>query len=873
MLTAYALSVEVEETSARGSLTRFAWRLRADEPAEDQGAMRIRIERVDGDRTPLVVDTGWRDDREVLFRETLPLESSSRYRVRLEVRGVDGRLGTGDETDFVTGYLDPSQWRAQWIGRDPEPGGAAAPVAAPRDFGRSWQTMYSPAPLQLRHSFQLDRLPVRAVLHCTARGIHLSYLNGERVGDRELAPGWTDYATRIESDSFDVTDRLVIGENVVAALVADGWWAGYVGFDTRRHAKLYGDAPQYLAQLELLMPDGSRRIVVSSEEWFERPGHVAMADLLMGEYHDVALETPGWTAPGFDSRDWRPVAVADTELGPVVPASGPPIRVIDRLAATSVTSVGETTVVDFGQNLVGRVRLTLKDQRPGALVRIRHGEMLDGESVYTANLRSAEATDAIALDDRGAAVFEPQLTIHGFRYVAIEGLTGRLDPEDIAAIVVGSDLPDTGTFACSSPLLNQLYENIRWGQRGNFVGIPTDCPQRDERLGWTADTQVFAPTALFNSDARSFLERWLVDLRSAQDADGAVPDVVPVPPGSAGLERGAPAWGDAAVLVPWAIYRATGDRRVLERSFDSMLRWNDYCHERALDGVWDRARGNDYGDWLSVDAETSKALVATAYLAHTTRIVAETAAIVGHTELAEQMTNRTEKVVRGFRAAFLSEDGLLEPTQTACLMTLAWRLAEADAAAQVERQLVADLEARGRRLTTGFLGVSLLCPVLADIGRLDLAYALLLQEEYPSWGYSIRHGATTIWERWDGWTEDRGFQTIAMNSFNHYSLGSVGEWLYRGVAGIDQAPGDAGFHDVILRPLIAPDLERAAASFEAPRGRISSSWRLDGEGYAVDVELPPGVRGRVELPGVSHDVGSGAYSFRVPLQAVLGGLR
>jgi len=873
MLTAYSLSVDgLHRQTADGLQLRFRWRLRGKRPGANQGAFRITI----GQSQSLSAGTGktwtsgWIETDEVALEETIPLAAGDSYVAALEIRDDLGEDGTGESLCFITGP-DIDTWSAAWIGRNPEPAAAGTNVGVPLDLGRSWQTMYSQPALQLRRSFILAEIPIFGVLHVSARGVHRSLVNGTRVSDHELAPGWTDYQTRIEVDSHDVTSLLRKGENVLAAEVSDGWWSGYLGFDTRNHAQQYGVAPQFTATLDLTFEDGSRKRIESDGEWTEQPGHIVVADLLMGEYHDLGLETLGWSGPGYDSSGWRPAVVLAQDTSMLAVASGPRVRELDVLSAVSVTANGDAWVADFGQNLVGRVRIRLRDQKVGTIVRIRHGEMLDGDSVYTANLRTAEATDIVAIgaSGEGEIEFEPRHTVHGFRYASIEGVAGGITADDVEAIVIGSDLPTTGSFESSSSLINQLYSNIRWGQRGNFVSVPTDCPQRDERLGWTADTQIFAPTALFNSDASTFLERWLIDLRSAQRTDGSVPDVIPVPPSTSIFDWGAPAWGDAAVLVPWAIYRAGGDVKVLEDSLESMRLWSDYVAERAPEGVWDARLGNNYGDWLSVDADTSKTLVATAYFARVSELAGRAADAVGALSLAETFRERAERARAGFQNTFVVSTGLAEPTQTGCLMALAWDLLPEELVPFVLGQLVEDLEGRDRRLTTGFLGVALLCPVLAEHGRADLAYAVLLQEEYPSWGYSIKHGATTIWERWDGWTEHRGFQTVAMNSFNHYSLGSVGEWLYRGAAGIDQASDDAGFRELRIRPHFTDKLERVSAGFESTRGLIRSEWaRNEQSGVELSVEVPPGCRATVVLPGEEIQVGSGSHVFTFALPLV-----
>ena len=518
------------------------------------------------------------------------------------------------------------------------------------------------------------------------------------------------------------------------------------------------------------------------------------------------------------------------------------------------------------QNLVGRVLLTVRDARRGLRVTLRHGEMLDADSgIYTANLRSAAATDILICSGAATEAFEPRFTLHGFRYVEITGLTADLPGEDITAQVLHSDTPWVGSFRCSDPEVQQLQRNIVWGQRGNFVSVPTDCPQRDERLGWLADAQVFLPTAAYNADVAAFFDRWLRDVRDAQSPEGAFTNVAPRIAGVA--DEGAPGWGDAGVIIPWHLYRVYGDRRMLERSLDSMLAWVDFVHARNPELVWRRAVGPHFGDWLQVGVETPRDVLATAYFARSAELTARAARAIGRDADAARCATLARRIRETFAREFVDAEGRVTgETQTAYVVALAFELLQGPLAARAAEHLVADVEGRGH-LTTGFIGVGLLCPVLTDHGRADLAYALLHRSAYPSWLYSIRHGATTIWERWDGWTEEHGFQSPAMNSFNHYALGSIGAWLYRDVAGISQAPDSVGFRDLVVRPRPGGRLRWAEASYDSVRGRIATRWEIIDHELRLDVEIPPGATATVHVPTTEPEtavrrVGSGRHSFR-----------
>ena len=514
-------------------------------------------------------------------------------------------------------------------------------------------------------------------------------------------------------------------------------------------------------------------------------------------------------------------------------------------------------VVDRGQNMVGHVRLAVEGER-GTEVRLRFAEMLEPDgSLHVANLRGARQEDAYVLRGGGAEVYEPRFTFHGFRYVEVSGLRREPDLETITGRVVHSDTPRSGWFDCSDDLVNQLWHNINWGQRGNFISVPTDCPQRDERLGWLADAQVFLPTATLNMDVSAFVTKWGDDMLDAQSPEGAYSDVAP----RLVLERdGAPAWADAGVIVPWIAWRRYGDLRLVERHWDAMERYLAYLQRHNPDLLWTSRRGNDYGDWLAIGAETPRDLLATAYWAYDAKLMAEMARALGRGDRAEHYERLRGAIAAAFNRAYVGDDAFIEgDTQTAYLLALHMDLLPAELRERAAERLVENIERHDFHLTTGFVGVGLLCPVLSEMGYSEVAHRLLRNETFPSWGYSIRHGATTIWERWDGWTETDGFQTPEMNSFNHYSLGSVGQWLYEYVGGIRAlTPG-------YERVLIAPEpgeLEWARVAYRSVRGEITSAWRREGDALHLEVELPPNVTGTVVVPGGERvDVGSGRHVF------------
>ncbi|MGH3500642.1 MAG: family 78 glycoside hydrolase catalytic domain [Nocardioidaceae bacterium] len=829
---------------------RLSWKLASDRRGDAQTAYRIRVAAHpdDVDEPGRVLwDTGRRTSGETLHvdYDGPPLQSSTRYHWRVSVWDADGHEAGSAHSWFETGVLHADEWVAAWIGHDP----ATDPLAdPPRDTDRTERTRHlRPCP-HLRRSFFLEEKPVRGRAYATARGVYELRLNGHRAGDAELAPGWTEYHHRVLYQTYDVTQELQSGDNVLGAVLADGWWSGFVGMDAGRPAQHYGNAPRFLVQLVLDFADGSRRVVASDGRWREATGAIRYADLLMGEYVDARRDLPGWDRPGYDDRDWTPVKVVGRDHDVLRTSPDHPVRATDELPARSVTPrPGGAFVVDLGQNMVGRVRLTVRDPERGQRIHLRHAEALDADGgLYVANLRTAEATDVyVAAGDR-VEVFEPRFTFHGFRYIEVSGYPGPLRPADLTGRVLRSDTPWVGDFRCSDEGVMRLQSNIRWGQRGNFVSVPTDCPQRDERLGWLADAQVFLPTACRNADVSAFFARWMRDVLDAQDEDGAFPDVAPK---VCMTREGAPAWGDGGVIIPWHLYKTYGDVRVLERSFEGMAAWVERVHRYNPGLLWRAHVGNHYGDWLQVDAETPRDVLATAYFARSTELVAAAAAVLGRQEEVKHYADLHVAIRDAFAAEFIDEDGTVRGgTQTAHLLALAFDLMPRHLVSAAVHHLAADIESRGDRLTTGFAGVALLCPVLAAHGRADLAYALVHQDSYPSWGYSIAHGATTVWERWDGWTETDGFQSPAMNSFNHYSLGSVGDWLYGWVAGIDQDAESVAYRRLSLRPTIGGRLTWAAADYESPRGRVSCGWRLTDDGLRVNVAVPPGVTAVLRLP-------------------------
>jgi alpha-L-rhamnosidase len=818
----------------------LAWRLVSGRRGDAPAAYRVRVRAEDGVQ---VWDSGQVADPAavaVLYAGE-PLRPRTRYHWSVTVTAEDGTAGEAEswfETGMGTG--ERPAWTASWITHDTT---ALDVVDAPEEGELALVDHGLQPAIRLRRAFEAPAVPVRARLYATARGLYEMRINGARAGDAELAPGWTDYRDRIDYQAYDVTGLLREGANVLAATLADGWWSGFAGFDPRRAGAHYGTFPELLAELHLDYADGSTEVIATGDGWQTSRSPIRYADLLMGECHDLRRETPGWDGA---AGGWLPAEITAADHSLLTASVAQPVRAVRELAPASVARLADGRhLVDFGQNFAGRVRLTARGLTPGARIVIRHGEALGEDGLlYTDNLRTAAATDVLIAGGAAEAVFEPRFTYHGFRYAEVTGLEA-LDEADIAGVVLHSDTPWAGEFSCSDPDIERLHHNIAWGQRSNFVSVPTDCPQRDERLGWLADAQVFLPTACLNADVAAFFDGWLRDVRGAQSPDGAFTNVAPKLAGVA--DEGAPGWGDAGVLVPWHLYTVYGDERVLERNLDAMCAWVDFVHRHNPDLVWSRRVGPHFADWLAL-TPTPRDVVATAYFARSAELTARAAEVLGRGETARRYGSLAEHVRKTFGERFVAPDGRIEgDTQTGYLLALAFDLLPAALVPRAVARLAELVEAAGPGVTTGFLGVGLIAPVLDAHGRADLAHALLRRTEAPSWLHPLRHGATTIWERWDGYTEERGFQAAAMNSFNHYALGSVGEWLYQGVAGLGQAPGSAGYRELLIRPRPG-GLAAASAEYESVRGTVRSAWTREDGRFRLRVTVPPGATATVLVP-------------------------
>lgn len=735
------------------------------------------------------------------------------------------------------------------------------------------ETYSKPGPASmLRSTFRLPSAVKQATLHATAKGLYEARINGERVGENILAPEWTDYKKRIQVQTYDVTNMLEKGENAIGALLGEGWYAGLVG--TSGHGE-YGSRLGLLLQLEVECVDGSVHRIATDNEWrVTEEGPIRSSDIIRGETYDARREMRGWDRPGFDDSDWQDVHVLPPTKAQLVAQPNEPIQITQELAPVQITE--PTTgvyVFDMGQNMVGWCRLKLRGEK-GRQIELRHGERLNPDgTVYTKNLRDHNRRDPVEEYQKNVYIcsgedeelFEPHFTYHGFRYVEVSGLSYRPVESDLTGCVFHSASPLCGEFESSNTMLNRLVENAVWSQRGNMHSTPTDCPQRDERLGWMGDAQIFSQAACFTMNMAGFFTKWCQDIRDAQVEDGRFSDFSPNPIKDRGEFLAAPAWADAGVIVPWRVYVNYGDQRILGKHFEAAEDWIHYVKSQSPDLIWIQGRGNDYGDWLNGNnlildgwpregADTPREVFATAFFAYSTELVAKMARVLGREDKARQYTDLADQIKSSFVKHFVESDGRIRgDTQTIYALALHFDLVPESMRSIMLKHLLREIEEYNGSLSTGIQGTNRMMLTLADENQLDLAYDLLTKRSVPSWGYMIDQGATTIWERWDGYVEGRGFQNPGMNSFNHYAFGAIGEWMYRNIVGINPDPSSPGYKHIVLKPRPGGDLKSAHGQLETLFGMIESSWRIQLGKLNYSCTVPSNTNATLYLPTSNPD--------------------
>jgi alpha-L-rhamnosidase len=737
------------------------------------------------------------------------------------------------------GLLKQEDWSAKWI----------------QDNYLS-DTTGGPSPM-FRKTFKLDHKIRAAHLYITAHGVFEAQINGKRVGNDYFAPGWTSYNKRLQYQVYDVTSLMRRGDNATGVTIGDGWYRGYT---YNRKKDVYGKKLALLYQLEIVYTNGKRELITSDKSWKVAYGPIRSSSFFDGEVYDARKEKSGWTDPLYKDATWDTVKTDESIKSNLITTSGPTVKKHEKFLPLKVftTPAGEK-VIDFGQNLVGWVQFKLK-AKTGDTIRLFHAEVLDQKgNFYTKNLRTAKQEITYVFKSDSAESYEPHFTFQGFRYLKVVGYNGPLDSTNVAAYALYSDMAQTGKFSTSNPLVNQLQHNIQWGQKGNFVDVPTDCPQRDERMGWTGDAQAFARTATFNMDVAGFFTKWLKDLSADQHRDGAVPYVIPNVLDS--VSSAASGWSDVATIAPWTIYLAYGDKQVLQQQYESMKAWVGYIQLHSRNYLWDT--GNHFGDWLFYAgtnyedgaALTDKNLIAQAFYAYSTQLLVNAAKILHRDDDVQKYTQLLYNIKKAFQSEYVTPNGrMISGTQTSYVLALNFDLLPENLRESAAKRLVNNIQDYDEHITTGFLGTPYICHVLSRFGRTDIAYYLLMKESYPSWLYPVKHGATTIWERWDGIKPDGSFEDPGMNSFNHYAYGAIGDWMYRVIAGINTDENSPGFHKIIISPHPGGKLTSAQAELETLYGKVKSAWSIDNGIFTLDVIVPPNTTAEIVLPSVTDQI-------------------
>ncbi|MEE4193686.1 MAG: glycoside hydrolase family 78 protein [Anaerolineae bacterium] len=895
---------------------RFSWYLQSDRIGAAQTAYQLHVAK-EADFSTLVWDTGWVESDACVQIEYggEDIQSMTRYFWRVRVKDEQGAVSGWSDPAFWETTIGKGDWKAEWV----EPEGVVDPEA------------FKPAPY-LRKEFKTEKTIAKARLYITSHGCYEAYLNGKRVGDQVFMPGNTSAIYRVQVQTYDVTDLVAEGENCIGVILGDGWYRGQINANSSRNS--HGTKLALLSQLVIEFADGSRQIVSSDHTWKTKTGPIIKSDMKDGEIYDARLEMPGWNAAGFDETNWTNVYPADIPFSKLVPTEGSPIRKMEEFPVVKVIQApnGET-VLDFGQNLAGIV--TMKVSGPaGTTVTLRHSETLDENGNFTLSyLGGEDATGGMisgvkqrteyTLKGEGEEIYEPHFTVMGFRYVEIKGYPGEIDPAKFKAIAIYSDMGENGTFTSSNEKLNQLHQNVRWSQKGNFLDIPTDCPTR-ERAGWTGDAQIFVHAGSLLMDDEAFYTKWLKDVSAEQFENGLIRNFIPAPPPEKlkeqkfgwlfGLLEGSSGWGDAIIIIPWVLYQMYGDKQVLAERYDSMKAWMEYERNQARRIRWSKAINPlfwlsfrrwgyqkyiwdtkyQWGEWLEPDipiravmGEIIKHLffgdpiVSSAYFTHSARLMSKIAAVLGKTQEAAEYSALAEKAKDAYQKEFFNTDGTAKvyaEKQAPYVRAIAFDLVDETLKPKVKAKLVENLAATDNHLGTGFLSTPFLCEVLADMGRADLAYEVILKEDIPSWLYAIGKGATTVWEDWDGIDKDN----VPSASLNHYSKGAVVSWFYEYICGIRMDEESPAYKHFFLQPLPGGGLTHAKATFTSMYGRIEAGWeQVDGKTKytftvpanstatvvlqgTADFSASKGVSNFYQKDGcVQFDLNSGSYEFVV----------
>jgi alpha-L-rhamnosidase len=875
MLRLYDLRVEyrVNPVGIFTNNPRFSWKIAADKQNCFQKAWAVELAR-DRDFTSPLWQSGFRESRESLLVPYGggPLASSTDYYWRVKIRDDAGEESPWSETAFFsTTMFNRDEWKAVFISGEGEDAGGSSAAAL------------------FRKEFTVSREIRAARLYASAKGIYEAFCNGRRVGDEVLSPGFTEYRSRLLFQTYDVSGHIVKGVNALGLLAAPGWYKGDM-VSSRNH---FGSRTAVIAQLRLEYADGSVEIIPTGEDWTCAPAPLLFSEIYHGEIYDARLEQPGWDRGGFSGAAWKPALVESGDPGILTPRDGLPVKEQEFLKPVRffVTPRGER-VIDFGQNISGWVRFKVRG-RAGDRVKIRHAEILDSAgNFYTENLRKARQTVEYILRGDGIESYHPHCSFQGFQYIAVDEYPGEIDIDNFEAAAIYSDMRSAGEFSCSHSLVNRFVQNVRWSLKDNFVDIPSDCPQRDERLGWTGDANIFSRASCFLMETVPFFRKWMRDMAESQFPDGRIPHVVPDVLNGIGrrdagtaANAGACAWADAVAGIPWMLYTYFNDRVILEELYPAMKKWVEYIRSVSRDGLLFDT-GSHFGDWVALDAKegsysgaTPNDLSATVYYAYSVEILARSAAVLGKTDDAGRYRKLREDIGAAFKNEFFTPNGRLAArTQTACILALNFGLCPPEYKKRCLETLTALLAENNNHLTTGFLGTPYSLKVLSENGRLDLAYELLLKEDFPSWLYQVNRGATTVWEHWDGLKPDGTMWSPDMNSFNHYAYGAVVDWVFSVVGGIDTDGQRPGFARSILKPCPGPGIDWAETVYESGYGKIKLRWEISGGNMNISAEIPPNTDAKLIFPGGGPHVtgglppeagggiilGSGRHEFTYP---------
>ncbi|WP_308992382.1 family 78 glycoside hydrolase catalytic domain [Mariniflexile litorale] len=834
---------------------RLTWILASSKRNVKQSAYQIQVsEKEKSLKNTILWDSGKIiTDQSVHVNYNGPkLISLKKYYWRVRVWNQNNKVSKWSTINtWQMGLLNIFDWQAEWI-----------EVSSEKSENR-------PSPL-FRNKFKVTKEIESATAIITSHGLYIAYINGKKIGDSYFTPGWTSYNKRLQYQTYDVTSLLQKGDNAIGAILGSGWYRGTLAWEGNKD--LYGKNLALLLQINLKYADGTSETVGTNKNWKTTTGEILTSEIYNGELIDARHKKKGWNLPDYNDQDWKLVHVVSLDKNYLVATINEPIRKQETFKPIDVIITPEGDhVLDFGQNLVGFVQIKVKGKK-GDEITLKHAEILDKNgNFYTENLRAAKQENKYILNGENVETFEPHFTWQGFRYVSVKGISGKINPENFTAVALYSDMQQTGSFTTSNELINKLQHNIEWGQKGNFLDVPTDCPQRDERLGWTGDAQVFFNTASFNMQVDNFFAKWMKDVEADQLKNGSVPHVIPNVLNS--NDSGSAGWADVATIIPWDMYLNYGDKKILKDQYNSMKAWVDYITSQSKDFLWNS--GTHFGDWLyyipekndteTRSAETDKFLIAQCFYANSTQIMINTSLLLNKPDDFERYTTLLKNIKQAFIKKYTSPDGVLSSnSQTAYVLALQFDMLPENMRAQAAKHLADNIKSYDYHLTTGFLGTPYLCHVLTRFGYHDLAYTLLMQKTYPSWLYPVTMGATTIWERWDGQKPNGDFQTPAMNSFNHYAYGAIGDWMYKTLGGIKSSTSisEVGYKKSIIKPYIYnklvskneneqtkdEQLTMIQSNLETYYGKISSHWQNNENQIYMDITIPVNTSAELHIP-------------------------